>query len=155
MVRILSRTRAKLYPRQVVPSFLTPKSYPVLAGVNHLVPANCQVVPMSILTICFANPCQQLGKKVDLGRWPHIERNSPNWERCNFFSTMIETLSPQWDIGSDKSEALNLAKWGDFLLNEVLPDKMTCILTLISSVYAQIFMFLTLNKSDTLKTDKK
>ena len=99
---------------------------------------------------------RQLGKKVDSGRWPHIERNSPNWERCNFFSTnsMIETLSPQWDIGSDNSEALNLAKWGDFLLNEVLPDKMTCILTLMSSVYAQIFMFLKLNKSDTLKTDK-
>ena len=67
---------------------------------------------------------------------------------------MIETLSPHWDIGSDNSEALNLAKWGDFLLYEVLPDKMTCILMLISSVYAQIFMFLTLNKSDTLKTDK-
>ena len=67
---------------------------------------------------------------------------------------MIETLSPQWDTGSDNSEALNIAKWGDFLLYEVLPDKITCILTLISSVYAQIFMFLTLNKSDTLKTDK-
>ena len=40
---------------------------------------------------------------------------------------MIETLSPQWDIGSDNSEALNLAKWGDFLLYEVLPDKVTCI----------------------------
>ena len=67
---------------------------------------------------------------------------------------MIETLSPQWDIGSDNSEALNLAKWGDFLLYEVLPDEMTHILTLLSSVYAQILMFLTLNKSDTLKTDK-
>ena len=66
---------------------------------------------------------------------------------------MIETLSPQWDIGSDNSEVLNLAKWSDFLLYEVLPDKMTCIFTLISSVYAQI-LFLTLNKSDTLKTDK-
>ena len=65
---------------------------------------------------------------------------------------MIETLSPQWDIGSDNS--LNPAKWGDFLLYEVLPDKMTCILTLISSAYAQILMLLTLNKSDTLKTDK-
>ena len=67
---------------------------------------------------------------------------------------MIETLSPQWDIGSDNSEALNLAKWGDFLLYKVLPDKITCIFTLISSVYAQILMFLTLNKSDTLETDK-
>ena len=67
---------------------------------------------------------KQLGKKVDLGRWPHIERNSPNWEI--FFFTMIKTPSPQWDIGSDNSEALNLAKWGDFLLYEVLPDKMTC-----------------------------
>ena len=67
---------------------------------------------------------------------------------------MTETLPPLWDIGSDNSEALNLAKWGDFLLYEVLPDKITCILTLISSVYAKILMFLTLNKSDTLKTDK-
>ena len=67
---------------------------------------------------------------------------------------MIETLYPLWHIRSDNSEALNLAKWGDFLLYEVLPDKMPCILTLISSVYAQIFMFLTLNKRDTLKTDK-
>ena len=69
---------------------------------------------------------------------------------------MIETLSPQWDIGSNNynSEALNLAKWGDFLLYKVLPDKMTCILTLISSVYAKILMFLTLNKSETLKLTK-
>ena len=60
------------------------------------------------------------------------------------------------EIRSDNSEALNLtlAEWGDFLLYEVSPDKMTCILTLISSVYAHILMFLTLNKSDTLKTDK-
>ena len=52
------------------------------------------------------------------------------------------------------SEAFNLAKWGDFLLYEVLPDKMTCILMLISIVYAQILMFVTLNKSDTLETNK-
>ena len=52
------------------------------------------------------------------------------------------------------SEALNLAKWGDFLLYEVLPDKMTCILMLISIVCAQILMFVTLNKSDTLETNK-
>ena len=67
---------------------------------------------------------------------------------------MIETLSPQWDIGSNNSEALNLAKWGDFLLYKVLPDKMTCILTLICSVYAKILMFLILNKSETLKLTK-
>ena len=63
-----SRTRAKSYPRQVVPGFLTPKSYPflpqcvykrhmwvtlklcsVLAGVNHLVAADCQVVNFNYL----------------------------------------------------------------------------------------------------------
>ena len=50
-----SRTLSKSYP-----FFFTPKSYPVFAGVNHLVPADCQVVPMSVLTICSANwyPCQ-------------------------------------------------------------------------------------------------
>ena len=47
--------------------------------------------------------------------------------KCVFFFTMIETLSSQSDIGSDNSEALNLAKWGDFLLYEILPDKMTYI----------------------------
>ena len=49
-------------------------------------------------------------------------------------------LSPQWDFGSDNFEVLNLAKWGDFLLFEVLPDKMTSIVMLISSVCAQILM---------------
>ena len=54
---------------------------------------------------------------------------------------MTETPSPQWDIGSDSYEGLNLAKWSDFLLYEVLPDKMTPILMLISSVYIHILMF--------------
>ena len=54
---------------------------------------------------------------------------------------MIETLSPQWDIGSDSFEGLNLAKWDDFHLYEVLPDEMTSIFMLISSVCAHILMF--------------
>ena len=43
-----SRTRGKS-------GFFTPKRYPVLAGVNLLVPADSQVVPTLILTICSAN----------------------------------------------------------------------------------------------------
>ena len=55
---------------------------------------------------------------------------------------MIETTSPQWDnIGSDSFEGLNLAKWSDFLLYEVLSDKMTSVLMQISCVYAHILMF--------------
>ena len=60
-----SRTRGKPYP-----FFLTPKSYPILAGVYHLVPADCQVVPTSILTICSANwyPCQLVPFKCSFHR---------------------------------------------------------------------------------------
>ena len=56
----IGRILVKSYMGQVVPVFFTPKSYPVLAGVNHLIPADCQVVPVSILTICSANwyPCK-------------------------------------------------------------------------------------------------
>ena len=39
-----SRTRGNSYPGQVVPVFFAPKSYPVLAGINHLLPADCQVI---------------------------------------------------------------------------------------------------------------
>ena len=60
-----SRTRGKPYP-----FFLTPKSYPILAGVYHLIPADCQVVPTSILTICSANwyPCQLVPFKCSFHR---------------------------------------------------------------------------------------
>ena len=58
-------------------------------------------------------------------RWLRIERNFPSGEVCNYFFTMIETPSPQWGIGFDSFEGLNLSKSGDLLLYEVLPDKMT------------------------------
>ena len=39
------RILVESYPRRF---FLTPKSYPILAGVYHLIPTDCQVVPTSI-----------------------------------------------------------------------------------------------------------
>ena len=59
----IGRILVKSYMGHVIPVFLlpiTPNSYPVLPGVNHLIPADCQVVPGSILTIGSANwyPCE-------------------------------------------------------------------------------------------------